>query len=203
MFSFLETICVQNGQAQHLDFHQMRVNETFDAFFPEWEPFDVRDEITKIALPEAGIHRLRITYTEDPQTLELLPYEAKVIQKFTLVDSGEIDYGFKWTERGFFQHILEAYPSADEVIFHKDGIIQDCTIANLAFLKDGIWYTPEDPLHWGTTRARLIIEEEIEETDILVEELASYERVCMINVFRSLSLENSLSVAESILSIES
>jgi len=54
-------------------------------------------------------------------------------------------------------------------------------------------------LHWGTTRARLIIEEEVEETDILVEELESYERVCLINVFRPLSMEYSLSVAESIL----
>jgi len=84
------------------------------------------------------------------------------------------------------------------VIFVKDGRIQDCSMANLAFLKEGIWYTPEEPLHWGTTRARLIIEEEVEEAEILVEELATYERVCLINVFRPLSVENSLSVAESI-----
>lgn len=194
MFSFLETICVQNGQAQHLDFHQMRVNETFDAFFPEWEPFDVQDEISKIDLPKDGIHRLRMTYTENPQTVELFPYEAKVIQKFTLVDSGEIDYGFKWAERGFFQHILEAHPAANEVIFHKDGIIQDCTIANLAFLKDGVWYTPEAPMHWGTTRARLLVEDQVEETDILVSELDQYERICLINVFRPLSIENSIAL---------
>jgi 4-amino-4-deoxychorismate lyase len=198
MFSFLETICISNGQAQHVDYHQMRVNETFDAFFPEWEPFDVQEEIEKIELPKEGIHRLRITYNEDPQSIEVLPYVAKIVKTFTLVDSGEIDYGFKWAERGFFQSILDAHPEADEVIFHKDGIIQDCTFANLAFLKDGIWYTPEAPMHWGTTRARLLVEDQVEETDILVDELDQYERICLINVFRPLSIENSIAIADAI-----
>lgn len=199
MFSFLETICIQNGQAQHLDFHQMRVNETFEQFFQEWEPFDVEELVAEQVLPTEGTHRLRITYQEDPETIEILPYTKKEVNRFALVDTGEIDYGFKWAERGFFQTFLDAHPEADEVIFVKDGRIQDCSMANLAFLKEGIWYTPEEPLHWGTTRARLIIEEEVEEAEILVEELASYERVCLINVFRPLSVENSLSVAESIL----
>jgi 4-amino-4-deoxychorismate lyase len=194
MFSFLETICVQNGQAQHVDFHQIRVNETFDTFFPEWEPFHVWEEIEKVELPKEGIYRLRITYTEDPQQIELEAYEAKIVNTFTLVDSGEIDYGFKWAERGFFQRILEAHPEADEVIFHKHGIIQDCTIANLAFLKNDIWYTPEAPMHWGTTRARLLVEDQVEETDILVSELDQYERICMINVFRPLSFEKSIAL---------
>jgi 4-amino-4-deoxychorismate lyase len=199
MFSFLETICIQHGKAQHLDFHQMRVNETFDHFFPEWEAFDVEELVAEQSLPSEGTHRLRIIYQEDPEKIEIIPYTHKEIKRFALVDTGEIDYGFKWSERGFFQTFLENHPEADEVIFVKDGKVQDCSIANLAFLKDGIWYTPEDPLHWGTTRARLIIEEEVEETDILVEELESYERVCLINVFRPLSMEKSLSVAKSIL----
>lgn len=199
MFSFLETICIQDGKAQHLDFHQMRINETFDQFFQEWEPFDVAALVSEQSLPTEGTHRLRIVYQEDPETIEIIPYTHKDVKRFALVDTGEIDYGFKWAERDFFQTILESHPEADEVIFVKDGKVQDCSIANLAFLKDGVWYTPEDPLHWGTTRARLIIEEEIEETDIFVEELESYDRICLINVFRPLSLENSLSVADSIL----
>jgi 4-amino-4-deoxychorismate lyase len=199
MFSFLETICIQDGKAKHLDFHQMRVNDTFEQFFPEWEPLDLEELVAEQSLPIEGTHRLRITYQEDPETIEIIPYTHKDIKRFALVDTGEIDYGLKWSERGFFQTLIEAHPEADEVIFVKDGKLQDCSIANLAFLKEGIWYTPEDPLHWGTTRARLIIEEEVEETDILVEELESYERVCLINVFRPLSMEYSLSVAESIL----
>lgn len=198
MFSFLETICISNGKAQHLDYHQLRVNETFESFFPEWEPFELLEEIEKIKLPSEGVHRLRITYTEDPQTIEIFPYIEKNIQTFKLIDSGEIDYGFKWADRAFFQQILDQHPEVDEVIFHKDGIIQDCTIANLAFLKDGNWYTPEAPMHWGTTRARLLVEDQVEETDILVSELGQYERICLLNVFRPLSMENSIAITDAI-----
>ncbi|MEK6548211.1 MAG: aminotransferase class IV, partial [Bacteroidota bacterium] len=132
------------------------------------------------------------------QIIEVLPYKPKIVKTFALVDSGEIDYGFKWAERGFFQQILDAHPERDEVIFHKDGIIQDCTFANLAFLKDGVWYTPEAPMHWGTTRARLLVEDQVEETDILISELDQYERICLINVFRPLSLENSIAISDAI-----
>ncbi|MEN9297007.1 MAG: hypothetical protein RJA42_1276 [Bacteroidota bacterium] len=92
MFSFLETICIQNGQAQHLDFHQMRVNETFEQFFQEWEPFDVEELVAEQVLPTEGTHRLRITYQEDPETIEILPYTKKEVNRFALVDTGEIDY---------------------------------------------------------------------------------------------------------------
>ena len=198
MFAFLETICINEGRAQHLDFHQMRMNDTFDAFFPEEEPYDIQAEIAEHALPLAGMHRLRMIYSDEEISIEILPYTAKNIQKLTLVDTGEIDYAYKWADRTFFKTIVNAYPHADEVLFVKDGKIQDCSIANLAFLKEGIWYTPEEPLHWGTTRARLIIDEALEETDIFVDELATYERICLLNVFRPLSMENSISLAESL-----
>ena len=198
MFAFLETICINEGRAQHLDFHQMRMNDTFDAFFPEEEPYDIQAEIAEHALPLAGMHRLRMIYSDEEISIEILPYTAKNIAKLTLVDTGEIDYVHKWADRTFFKTIVDAHPHADEVLFVKDGKIQDCSIANLAFLKEGIWYTPEEPLHWGTTRARLIIDEALEETDIFVDELATYERICLLNVFRPLSMENSISLAESL-----
>jgi 4-amino-4-deoxychorismate lyase len=196
---YLETICIQNGAAKHLDFHQSRIEETFDHFYPEWEAFDVVELVKSLELPTSGTHRLRIVYEEDPIQIEILPYIEKEINTFRLVDSGEIDYGFKWSDREFFKQILALYPDVDEVIFTKDGKIQDCTIANLAFLKEGIWYTPEDPMHWGTTRARLIVEEKIEEADIFVEDLAQYERICLINVFRPLDMEHSLFLSQAIL----
>ena len=196
---FLETICIQDGVAQHLDFHQLRIDETFEQFYPEWEAFDVIDLVNSLKLPAIGIHRLRIVYEEDPIKIEINPYVEKEIKTFRIVDSGEIDYGFKWSDREFFTQILGLHSEVDEIIFTKDGKIQDCTIANLAFLKDGVWYTPEDPLHWGTTRARLIVEEKIEEADIFVEDLALYERICLINVFRPLDSKYSLLVADVIL----
>jgi 4-amino-4-deoxychorismate lyase len=87
----------------------------------------------------------------------------------------------------------------DEVIITQNGVVKDCTIANLAFYKEGKWYTPRIPLLKGTTRARLIEEGKIQEVDIFMDQIHSYSHICLINVFRELSLEKSLLVSNSIL----
>ena len=199
MFSFLETICIENGLLKNLPYHQKRVNETFESIYPDQLPFDLSEALSKQNIPSSGIYRLRVIYEEQIKSIEFIPYQEKKIVSFKIINTGEFDYGFKWADRSYFEHTLIEYKEVDEVIFELDGKIQDCTIANLAFLKNGIWYTPKNPLHWGTTRARLIDENKIQETDIFLDELSSYSHICLINVFRELSLAKSLSVSAAIL----
>jgi 4-amino-4-deoxychorismate lyase len=199
MFSFLETICIENGLLKNLPYHQKRVNETFVSFNPDQIPFDLSEALSKQNIPSAGIYRLRVIYEDQIKSIEFIPYQEKQIAILKIVNTGEFDYGFKWADRSYFEHTLIENKEVDEVIFELDGKIQDCTIANLAFLKNGIWYTPKNPLHWGTTRARLIDENKIQETDIFLDELSSYSHICLINVFRELSLAKSLSVSAAIL----
>jgi 4-amino-4-deoxychorismate lyase len=199
MFSFLETICIENGLLKNLPYHQKRVNETFESFYPDLIPFDLSQVLSKQNIPSAGIYRLRIIYEEQIKSVEFIPYQEKKIATLKILNTGEFDYGFKWADRSYFEHILAENQEVDEVMFELDGKIQDCTIANLAFLKNGIWYTPKNPLHWGTTRARLIEQNKIKETDIFLNELSSYSHICLINVFRELSLAKSLSVSAAIL----
>jgi 4-amino-4-deoxychorismate lyase len=94
---------------------------------------------------------------------------------------------------------LSQNKEVDEVIFTQNGLIKDCTIGNLAFLKGPTWFTPKQPMLNGTTRRRLINENKIQEVDILVQDLASYSHLCLINVFRPLSIEKSLLISEAIL----
>lgn len=199
MFSFLETICVENGELKHLNYHQKRVNDTFDSIYSGIAPFDLKKAFSHQNIPTVGMYRARVIYEEQINSIEFIPYQEKKIASFRVVNTGEFDYGFKWADRSYFEHTLTENNEVDEVIFELDGKIQDCTIANLAFLKDGIWYTPKNPMHWGTTRARLIDENKIQETDILVDELPTYTHICLINVFRELSLAKSLSVSAAIL----
>jgi 4-amino-4-deoxychorismate lyase len=199
MFSFLETICIENGQFKNLPYHQNRVNETFQSFYPECNAVDLVEKISSQEIPTDGIYRARVIYEEQIRSIEFIPYHEKKIDFLKIVNSGEFDYGFKWADRSYFEHVLMENKEVDEVVFELNGKIQDCTIANLAFLKNGIWYTPKNPLHWGTTRARLLDENKIHETDIFLSELSSYSHICLINVFRELSLAKSLSVSTAIL----
>ena len=199
MFSFLETIRIENGLLKNLTYHQKRVNDTFESIYSDRVPFDLSEALLKQNIPSSGIYRVRIIYEEQIKSIEFIPYQEKNIVTLKMVNTGEFDYGFKWADRSYFEQTLAENNEVDEVIFELDGKIQDCTIANLAFLKNGIWYTPKNPLHWGTTRARLIDENKIQETDIFLNELSSYSHICLINVFRELSLAKSLSVSAAIL----
>ena len=199
MFSFLETICVENGALKYMNYHQKRVNNTFDSIYSGIAPFDLIKAFNNQNIPSMGMYRARVIYEEQIKSIEFIPYQEKKIASLRVVNTGEFDYGFKWADRSYFEHTLTENNEVDEVIFELDGKIQDCTIANLAFLKKGIWYTPKNPLHWGTTRARLIDENKIQETDIFLDELSNYSHICLINVFRELSLAKSLSVSAAIL----
>ena len=47
--------------------------------------------------------------------------------------------------------------------------------------KNGIWFTPRNPLLKGTTRARLLSVGKIVESDIRVQELRSFSQVALLN----------------------
>jgi 4-amino-4-deoxychorismate lyase len=59
--------------------------------------------------------------------------------------------------------------------------VTDTSIANVAFYKDGLWFTPKKPLLEGTTRARLLNAGKIIEKDIGVKELKNYSKVALMN----------------------
>ncbi len=198
MFSFLETICVENGLPKNLFYHQKRVDDTFKRFFHAFKPFSIEKKLAILIIPADGVQRCRMIYEQEIQSIEFIPYIEKKISTLKIVPADKFDYRFKWSDRSYFQLTLAENCHSDEVIFQKNGLIQDCTIANLAFLKEGIWHTPKNPMHWGTTRNRLIDEHLIQEHDIKVSELHLYSHICLINVFRSLSIENSIAVSMAI-----
>lgn len=199
MFSFLETVFIENGQAQHLDYHQMRINEVFQDFYTNEPILQIDEYLKSMILPAIGKFRARIVYESHWIKSEIIPYHEKNIQRLKTIELGEYDYTYKWEDRSYFTEVLNQNKEVDELVFTQNGLIKDCTIANLAFLKDSIWYTPKHPMLNGTTRRRLIDENKIQEIDIFVEDIASYSHICLINVFRPLSKEKSLLVSEAFL----
>lgn len=199
MFSFLETVFIENGQAQHLEYHQMRINDVFEDFYTNEPILQIDQLFSSLDLPNIGKYRARIIYENQWLKTEILPCQEKNIQRLKMVELGEYDYTYKWEDRSYFSEILIQNKEVDEVIFTQNGLIKDCTIGNLAFLKDSIWFTPKQPMLNGTTRRRLIDENKIQELDIFIQDLPSYSHICLINVFRPLSFEKSLLISESIL----
>jgi len=195
----LETFNIKNGQVLHLDFHQQRVDRSLFDLYQIDKGFSLINFFENQQLPSQGMFRGRLVYEEQIKSFEIIPYQEQFIKTFKLVDCGSYDYSYKWADRSFFADQKSKFPEVDEIIFYSNHTIQDCTIANLAFLKNGVWYTPKSPLLKGTTRERLLSTNQIQELDIFVHEIDQFDRICLINVFRELSLENSLSLAACIL----
>ncbi len=199
MFDLLETFRIENGKVAHLDYHQARLDKAQQDIYQVSGTISLQDFFNHHTLPINGIFRGRMLYEEEINQFEIIPYHENTIKTFSLCELVEFEYPYKWADRSFFVQQKELHPESDEIIFYSKNKIQDCCIANLAFLKNDKWYTPKSPLLEGTTRARLLAENKIQELDIFVDKLIEFDRICPINVFRELSLEKSLLLAECIL----
>ncbi|MEO0339546.1 MAG: aminotransferase class IV, partial [Bacteroidota bacterium] len=71
----------------------------------------------------------------------------------------------------------------------KDGWVTDSYYANLAFLKEDKWFTPEYPLLHGTKRAFLIDQKKIVPSKIRVEDIPQFSQAALINALIDLEDE--------------
>ena len=118
-------------------------------------------------------------YDQNSLKCYYLPYQKTYQSDFVLLDS-DIDYAFKYEDRSCFDTLKTVYPD-QEIIFIKDGLITDTTIANIACFINGRWYTPTIPLLHGTTRARLLDEKKLQLADITLEEFKKAEKFALMN----------------------
>jgi 4-amino-4-deoxychorismate lyase len=192
----LETIKLENGQLQNLEYHNRRFNSSrFDLF--EINEKSLLENLIKVPkLYSEGIFRCRVIYEKDIQEVTFTPYVYKEIKTLKLLDIGDWDYLYKYADRSFLNNLLAENKDFDEVIMLKNGYLTDCTIANLAFWDGSNFFTPSTPLLKGTKRQQLLDRQEIIETEIRIEDLGKYEGVCLINAFRGLELERLIKLSE-------
>ncbi len=172
---FLETIKIVDGNISHLSYHNRRFNETRKAHF-DCEPIDLS---TLLCPPSKGLYRCRIVYDENIKSVTYHPYRSKEITKIELVES-DIEYAYKYADRSRLDALLKK-SYADEVLIVQKGLVTDITIANVAFFYKGSWYTPQEPLLAGTTRARLLDQKKLIPAQIEVKDIKKFEKFAMMN----------------------
>jgi 4-amino-4-deoxychorismate lyase len=185
----LETIQVRDGQFQNIEYHNKRFNTVRLELFGS-DDFQTLENLIKIPSEcLEGIFRSRVVYEQEILETTFTPYVYKEIKTLKLVDIGNWDYSYKYTDRSFLTNLLNENKGFDEVIMVKNSFITDCTIANLAFWDGSNWFTPSTPLLKGTKRQQLLDSQLIMETEIRIKDLGKYEGVRLINAFRGLELD--------------
>lgn len=174
---YLETIKSLNGEIFNLLYHQRR----YESVLKSLGIRDFKNLQDYLSPPLSGLYRCRLTYDEQNIKVSYYKYEKKVIKSIKLVYDDEINYSKKFTNRDELNNLFEKREDCDEILIVKNSMITDTSIANVAFYKESLWYTPKNPLLEGTTRARLLDEGKIIEKDIRVKDLKNYSKVALMN----------------------
>jgi 4-amino-4-deoxychorismate lyase len=181
MSQFFESICVKNGIAENLHFHQARVHKTLTAFDASSYSIELVSIVLQLILPTQGLFKLRISYDLNGNYQSVLtPYQYKQIQHFTLVDMKGQSYDYKSENRDWINASL-SQSGTDEIIMHDAGLIKDCSYTNIVFYDGLNWYTPELPLLEGTQRAKLIKEGVIKPKALYISDLPNFQKFRCIN----------------------
>jgi 4-amino-4-deoxychorismate lyase len=175
--TFIETIKSFDGEVFNLYYHQQRYESVLKSFginsFKNLESY--------LNPPKSGLYRCRLTY--DLQNIEVsyYKYKKREINSLKLVYDDKINYSKKSTNRDAIDKLFQEKDICDDVLIIRDNLVCDTSIANVAFYKDGLWFTPSKPLLKGTTRQRLLDSEKIIEKDIRVEEIENYSKIALMN----------------------
>lgn len=179
--TLFETLAIKNKQILNLSYHNDRFKK--GQFFLNRQTI-INDISTLINIPthfNNNLIRCRVTYNKNDIKVEYFDYNPKPIHSFKLVEYDDIEYSHKYDDRRLLNDLLSQKESCDEIIIIKNSFVTDCSIGNLLFLKDDVWYTPDTPLLNGTQRAYLLSHKKIELATIKKDDIFHYEKVMMIN----------------------
>ena len=178
MYQFIETMCVVDGQPQLLEYHERRVLKTFERYFPNDRPLQLRD----LSFKGDGKCKFRVVYDgQGVVETQNRPYSKKCISTLKLIRDDQIDYSFKSADRQRLEEVSSQCLADQDVIIVKNDKLTDSSYANLIFRKDNQWYTPEDFLLNGVKRQFLLNSKTIKTTCMSPEDIRQYESISLIN----------------------
>lgn len=183
MSRFIESLCF-TGSYDLLDLHQKRVNRTFSDHFPDKQPFLLTDILPVPVLKEKL--KVRVIYDGSDFTVEHSPYQVIPIHSLKLIRADTIEYSYKYENRDFLTRLFASREGADDIIIIREGQVTDSYYANVAFWDGQGWITPTTYLLNGVKRQWLIQSGQLKESEIKVEDINTFKKICLINALLDL-----------------
>ncbi|OBX63768.1 hypothetical protein A9Z63_04435 [Moraxella lacunata] len=185
LIMLFETLAINNGRILNLDYHNRRFKQGQLFLHCQTMIDDIADIICVPDEFNNKFIRCRVTYDKYSIKVEYFDYIPKSIQSFKIIECDSIDYAYKYDDRNLLNQLLSQKGDCDEIIIIKNGLVTDCSIGNLLFLKNNHWYTPDTPLLQGTQRAYLLEAQKIHLANIDKNNIWQYEKVMMINALNA------------------
>ena len=174
----IETIKIQNREIFNIEYHNKRLNLSCLNLFGVSSTIDLNSYINP---PNDNIlYRCRVLYKREIIKIEYIPYSPKNQQNFIVVES-DIEYNYKYSNRDKLNLLKDRYSDYDDIIISQNGLLKDTTIANIAFLDNGVWITPKTPLLYGTIRSKMIDEGSLIPQDIYSKDVNNFSGFAIMN----------------------
>lgn len=182
MYRLVETIKINNGTPENLEFHDRRIKKSLSDLYGIRKGFDL-NAIVKV--PEnlsSGIVKCRIVYDTKIRETTFQSYIIRPVNSLKLIEDNEIDYRYKYADRSNLNALFERRGNCDDILITKNGYVTDTYYANIILkTTDGDWVTPESCLLKGTRRTSLLEKNIIKEVVIRVSDLYNYTEARLIN----------------------
>ncbi|WP_339795332.1 aminotransferase class IV [uncultured Imperialibacter sp.] len=187
MCLLLESIKIANGLPQNLRWHQRRLDASrLEVFGMQLPPINLQEILDTSQLDKATIYKVRVIYGEELNKVEIEPYSVRPIQSITVVEANRLDYRHKYADRSAINTLFSQRGAADDILIAQNGLLTDCSFANVCFWDGGKWHTPTEPLLAGTKRALLLEKGLIFERKIVVSDIRFFESITLINAMLDL-----------------
>jgi 4-amino-4-deoxychorismate lyase len=173
----LETIRCEHKEAKYLSYHQKRLEQACQTLGIT-KQYDLRTLITP---PDEKLYRCRFLYDTQGYSIEFHPYSPKKIGSLKLITCDSLEYPLKYADREALNLLFELRGVCDDVLIVKNGCLSDTTIANVALKIEEVWFTPDNPLLKGTTRARLIDEGFLTPSPLKPSDIAKATKIAIMN----------------------
>ncbi len=181
MCRLIETIKIFERAVYNIDYHNQRMNNSRRLLFGIDEGIDLSKHIVIPEHLDGGIHKFRVIFAENIESVEIIPYVKRQIKSLKQVNGNEIDYSHKFLNRQDIEKLYEQRGDCDDVLIIKNGMLTDTSFCNIALFDGTNWYTPEHPLLLGTQRQKLLGEKRIISKVLKAEELKNYSKLCIFN----------------------
>lgn len=197
MSLLLESICVENGEAKLLAYHEQRMNRSRRDLLGIAEEIKLAEVITPLLNQYAqGLYKCRVLYQQAVEQVEFVSYQRPQINTLKKVHSHKVDYAYKFTDRKALTSLFQQRGECDDILIIKNGVVTDTYFANILFSQEGQWYTSDQPLLKGVQRQFLLDQGTVQERPILEKNLEQYSHFKFVNALNPFATSPAQAVSQ-------
>ena len=181
MSLLIETIKLLDGKFFNLAYHERRMIRSLQILFNKADPVRLEEMLHQTPFPSNGLYKCRLVYDDRVSDIHYTPYERRTVNRIKIVEDNLISYPFKSVDRESINRLFAMRGDCDDVLIIREGLVTDCSYANIVFRKGSNWFTPASPLLEGTMRAQLSEKNKIRVREIRKEDIRSFDTCRIIN----------------------